>query len=92
MVVSEFFCLECNGYNTVELREELNGLHTIICGKCKHKHFRCITEGKLSDIRFDEGAIKKYKLNVFSYEGKWRRDKWEKDPYLSEIWARSIVN
>lgn len=89
-MVSEFYCDQCRGFNTVDLDNELNGLHTIICGKCKHKHFRVVTNGELSDVRFDEKAIKRYKLNIFTYTGKWKEKSWEKTPFLSELWAKTV--
>lgn len=90
-MISEFYCDVCVGWNTVSLLDNLNGLHIVECGGCGHSHYRIIKEGTLTDLRYDMRAIEKYKLNAFTYKGQWRKEPWEKHPFLSELWARHLI-
>ena len=88
-MISEFYCDECHKYNTVDL-EKINGLHIIICGFCKHEHYRTIKNGKIGDCRFDKSVLEKVKLNAFTYFGKWRDQSWEKNQFLCHAWSNKL--
>lgn len=90
-MITEIYCSECKKYNTIEIPEDVDGLHIIICGFCNHKHYRAIKKGIMTDLRFPEKVLEKSLLQTFTYYGKWREETWEKNQFLSELWAKTSV-
>jgi len=93
-MITEIYCSICKGYNTVDIPEHVNGLHIIICGKCKHEHYRCINDGVITDKRYECEVLEKFKINSFRYEGVWREKPWERPKeslFLNQLWARGEV-
>ena len=85
-MISEFYCDECKHYNTIKLLENANGMHCVICGKCSHKHYRCINKGIMTDFRVDEKALKRFGVKIIEYVGVVNDKSWEKDIFLSPLW------
>ena len=85
-MISEFYCSECKKYNTINLLEEVNGMHCIICGECGHKHFRCINKGIMTDFRVDERAVKRAGVIMMEYIGTVDVKPWHTDVFLSPLW------
>ncbi|NIV32291.1 MAG: hypothetical protein GWN58_23470 [Anaerolineae bacterium] len=56
-VMCDFWCHECSGYTYFKLNTALDGNHVVICANpdCKHKHYRYVKDGKITDDRFYEG-------------------------------------
>ena len=56
-VLCDFWCQECSGYTYFKLNTALDGNHVVICAnpECKHKHYRYVKGGKITDDRFHEG-------------------------------------
>ncbi len=56
-VLCDFWCHECSGYTYFKLNTALDGNHVVICANpdCKHKHYRYVKNGKITDDRFHEG-------------------------------------
>jgi len=51
-----FYCEGgCKAYVLVNLRTDLNGEHVMVCPKCKHHHYRKITDGEITDFRHHAG-------------------------------------
>jgi NAD-dependent SIR2 family protein deacetylase len=50
----EFYCSECSHYTYVKIRLDLDGNHIMRCPNCGHLHYRVVTEGKITDQRFNE--------------------------------------
>lgn len=48
----ELYCHNCEMYVRFNLDIELNGQHIIECPNCKHKHYRFILNGEISDGRW----------------------------------------
>ena len=50
-VWQEWYCTKsgggCGGYILVKLNTAINGVVTMVCPKCGHKHFRTIKDGQI---------------------------------------------
>lgn len=50
-IVQEFYCAVsgdgCGGYFLVKLRDNMNGVHEIVCPNCSHVHRRFIKDGHI---------------------------------------------
>lgn len=86
-MITEFYCDQCHGYNIVDLADDINGLHIIICGKCKHEHYRCIDNGIISNNRYDKRILENIKIKAFTYVGKWKERPYIKNLFLDELWV-----
>ena len=86
-MIAEIYCSICHGYNTVEIPSHMNGFHIITCGKCGHKHYRCIKDSAITDKRYSKHVLSRLSLRIFTYKGNWKAKSWEKNPFLSELWA-----
>lgn len=55
-VMCDFYCQECRGYTYFKLNTALDGNHIILCANpdCKHKHYRVVKSGKITEERFNE--------------------------------------
>ncbi len=76
----EFYCTEsgegCGGYFTVMVNLALEGVVTVVCPECKHKHQRRIKNGKLSDDgRWNEKPMEELLGNPATYSKKSRSKK-----------------
>jgi hypothetical protein len=50
-VTIAFQCTVCAWYNYPQLRENMSGNFTILCGNCGHAHHRAIQSGKVTEDR-----------------------------------------
>jgi hypothetical protein len=58
-VFQEMWCTECKFYMSFPLESTLNGVVTIICGLCKHRHQRMIKDGRVvEEGRYANGKPK----------------------------------
>jgi hypothetical protein len=46
--------INCGWYNYPWLDDKMTGNFTIICGHCKHKHYRCIVNGVVTEDRHSD--------------------------------------
>lgn len=55
-VLCDFWCQECKGYTYFKLNTALEGNHIILCANpsCKHKHYRVVKGGKITEERFND--------------------------------------
>ena len=51
----ELYCHGCNQYVQFDIDVSLSGNHTIVCPKCGHDHYRVVRNGKVTDIRWNDG-------------------------------------
>jgi uncharacterized Zn ribbon protein len=47
----EFSCTNCSWWNYPMLSDKMHGNYTIICGNCKHEHYRVIKGGVVTEDR-----------------------------------------
>ena len=53
-----FYCEGgCKVYILVNLRTNLNGEHVMVCPKCKHRHYRKVQDGEITDFRHHAGDV-----------------------------------
>lgn len=50
----EIYCHACNGYVQFDLDTSINGNHVLKCPNCGHEHCRVVSNGKISDVRWDQ--------------------------------------
>ena len=51
----EMQCTECLFYNYPMLSEDMgDGNYTIICGNCKHQHYRVVRKGRVTEDRHNK--------------------------------------
>lgn len=51
-VKHEFYCTECKKYFDIKLNMALDGNYRIHCPNCNHVHYRKVSNGKITDVRF----------------------------------------
>lgn len=49
----ELFCHGCNSYVQFELDIEVDGNYTLDCPNCGHPHYRLVSDGRITGIRWD---------------------------------------
>ena len=74
-VAQELFCTKsgggCGGYWTVSLHPGLNGLFTLVCPNCKHKHQRSVKNGRvIEDGRFSGKPIETIEATLAAFSEK----------------------
>lgn len=52
----EMQCTNCNYFNYPMLSDSMTGNYTIICGNCKHCHYRHIKNGIVTEDRHNHAA------------------------------------
>jgi uncharacterized protein YbaR (Trm112 family) len=50
----EIYCHDCKNYVQFDIDTELNGNHVLTCPTCKHEHCRVVTDGIITDARWDQ--------------------------------------
>lgn len=50
----EFQCTECAFFNYPMLDDKMNGNFTVVCGNCKHHHYRVLKNGVVTEDRHDK--------------------------------------
>ena len=50
--MEELYCHGCNRYVQFRFNCKSDGCHTIICPNCGHKHYRVISNGKITSARW----------------------------------------
>lgn len=100
-VLHEFWCSDCQGYISVKLNHDRQGVHCVICPKCQHNHYRVITDGVITDDRAPDGA-KSYADEICPTMAAYSKESWEQrmlerrkgakqeDPggFLARAWSR----
>jgi hypothetical protein len=49
----ELWCHDCQNYVQFDIDTSLNGNHVIKCPNCGHEHCRVVTDGKITETRWD---------------------------------------
>jgi len=49
----EIFCHNCSTYVQFDIDKSLDGRHVLNCPKCGHEHCRYVTDGTITDRRWD---------------------------------------
>ena len=50
----ELYCHECERYVQFNIDMSLNGNHVLNCPNCGHEHCRVVSNGKITDDRWDQ--------------------------------------
>ena len=67
----EIYCHECDRYVQFNIDTSLNGNHVLRCPNCGHEHCRVVTDGVITDGRWDRrnnnwGCGQTYSVSTFS--------------------------
>jgi len=89
-MINEFYCDQCKSYSLVNIQQDIDGLHIISCGKCKHHHYRIIKDGIISEFRYDGKALDNLKINKLYYEGTPMLKQMEINSITSGSWLQTM--
>jgi len=74
----------------INIQQDIDGLHIIVCGKCKHHHYRIIKDGVISDFRYNGKALDDIKITKLYYEGKIVPKQMETSGLTSGSWLQTL--
>src|SRR5581483_1015494 len=60
----EMYCSECKSYFGFMLCTSFTGDVTVVCGICKHQHYRHVTNGRIDGDSKDEKKAKSMTIEV----------------------------
>lgn len=70
----EFYCSGgCGWYCYPRLNLELEGEYTIVCGNCKHEHYRYVRKGKIHTPEVDKNGKPVESFSKRITEQRWTR-------------------
>ena len=62
----ELYCHNCQNYVQFDIDTALNGQHVLDCPNCKHKHYRYVLNGKITNDRWNSANGNIFTYNVSS--------------------------
>jgi len=89
----EFYCTECSKYFDVKLNVALSGNYRIHCPECGHVHFRKVSGGNITDVRFPdnhESILIEDIRPMKACSREFRTEKVGRDPLLDDSWRSKL--